>query len=188
MTPKTPTVTLRRGRRNAGASVLVALPGRSLLVAALDALVQPLAAHEIAHGLALVDDLAFPLHRLLPRGAESLTGGVGVLRGLTLGEMLQILVANLADDLLHRRPAGPLLRALHEVTVSTGGAPEVAQRRQGAGPLLRQVVGSLLFLFLVLLVGHRSSPLSLGPLPAKALLALLGVFPARIRAGEPYAR
>src|SRR3989475_4737993 len=138
------------------ASVLVALPGWPLLVAALDALVQALAAHEVAHGRALVDDLAFALHGPLPGGAETLTGGVGVRRGLTFGEVLQILVANLADDLLHRGPARPLLRALDKVTVATRGPPEVAQRCQGAFSLLRQFGGSLLFL--VLLVGHRSSP------------------------------
>src|SRR2546423_14155591 len=109
---------------------VVALPRRLFLVAAFDAFVQPLAAHEVTHARALVDDLAFPLHRLLPRGAESLTGGVGVLRGLTLGEVLQVLVANLPDDVLHRSPARSLGFALDEVAVATGVPPEVAHGRQ----------------------------------------------------------
>src|SRR5439155_7537568 len=79
-------------------------------------------------------------------GAEALAGLVGVGRGFgVLGERVEALVADLADDLLHRvAAAGRLSVRPEEGALSPGGPPELAQGLTGlhAGP--GELVGRVL--------------------------------------------
>src|SRR5438105_2652730 len=136
-------------RVNARRSLLLPrLP--SLLVAPLDARLLLLGGHEVAEARALLDHLAFPLQGLLPGGAEALASLVGVGRGFAvLGEGVEALVADLADDLLHRVPAaGRLGVRSEEGALPSGRPPELAQGLEGLRAVPGELAGRvLLFLF-----------------------------------------